>query len=419
MVVSGFTQPAHGRVTLLGARAIYTPDPGFSGDDSFRYTISDPAGGASTGMVVLGVAALTPSCTLTIAGPGSAIKGPAIQLTATPVCNFGAPEIQWLHRTGTSGTFAVFKNFSTQTSADFPTTSSALGAHQFQAKVRIQGTTPRFTSNTVTTTLVASTSPCTAVVLDLPAAGSVFATGQPISLHGTATCPAGVVPEYQYWVKQPQDAGFTVLPGFVPGGSSYTPPQAGSWVLAVAARAVGSSDPFQVQSAPVTVVVSHAPTAVDDTLTVDEDTTGTVDVLANDSDPDGDSLTATIVGPPAGGTASISAGVITYHPAANYNGSDAIGYRINDGHGNTATATVHVTITPEQDAPSAHHDFATVAEDGSVAVDVTANDTDVDGDPLTVIAHSSPAHGTVVFTGNVATYTPAANFHGSDTFEYT
>ena len=419
LVVTGYTQPAHGRVTLAGPRAIYTPAPGYVGGDSFRYTLTDAGGHTSTATASVIVAAALPACSITIFGPSSTPIGPAIHLTASASCNLGTPEIQWQHRVGISGTFTTFKNFSTATFADFTTTSQPLGVHQFRARVRAQGTTTTFTSNTLGVSLVANTSPCTAVVLDAPAAGAVFAVGQAIALHGTATCPVGVVPEFEYLVMQPSDTGFTVLPGTFPGGTSYAPPQPGSWVFAAAVRASGSTADFQLQSTPVTVAVSHAPTAVDDALVIDEDTTGTVDVLANDSDPDGDPLTATIVAPPAAGTASIAAGVVTYHPAANYNGSDAIGYLISDGHGNTATATVQITVNPVEDPPSAHHDFLTLAEDGSGAIDVAANDTDPDGDALTVVGSSHPSHGTASFTGNVATYTPDPNYTGSDEFEYT
>jgi hypothetical protein len=416
LVVSAFTQGAHGQVTLIGGKATYTPAPGFSGDDSFRYTLTDAAGRVATGSVTLTVASLSPMCTITIFGPSSVVRGTPVHLTALASCNFGTPEIQWQHRTGTSGTFATFKNFSTATSADFSTTTVALGAHQFRAKVRIKGTTTTFTSNTVTTTVTANTSPCTTVALDAPTSGAIFATGAAIALHATATCPTGVVPEFQYLVKQPTDTNFTVIPGVFPGGTTYTPAFAGSWVFAAGVRAQGSSGAFQPQSGAVAVTVSHAPTAVDDTLVIDEDTTGTVDVLANDSDPDGDPLTATIVVPPAAGMASLSGGILTYYPAANYNGSDEVRYQISDGHGNTATATVHITINPVEDSPDAHHDFVTTAEDTPVSFDVTANDTDPDGDTLTVVDHSDPSNGTVTFDGNIATYRPNPNFVGDDYF---
>src|SRR5436190_5280643 len=63
-VITGFTQGAHGRVTVLGGSAIYTPDPGYAGSDSFRYTLSSATGTTTSALVDVGVAALTPSCTI-------------------------------------------------------------------------------------------------------------------------------------------------------------------------------------------------------------------------------------------------------------------------------------------------------------------------------------------------------------------
>ncbi|TMQ06211.1 MAG: tandem-95 repeat protein, partial [Deltaproteobacteria bacterium] len=146
---------------------------------------------------------------------------------------------------------------------------------------------------------------------------------------------------------------------------------------------------------------------------------GSVDVLANDSDPDGDPLTAAITTPPVAGMASISGGVVTYYPVANYHGEDAVGYTVSDGHGNTASATLHVAINSINDPPSAQHDFITVAEDGRLAFDPTANDSDVDGDALAVTGITPPSHGTATLDGNVVTYVPDPDYVGDDYLEYT
>ena len=92
---------------------------------------------------------------------------------------------------------------------------------------------------------------------------------------------------------------------------------------------------------------------------------------------------------PAGaGTACTAA--VTYTPAADYHGTDSLTYTINDGHGNTATATVHVTINSVNDAPVAVDDSLVAIEDTGSSIDVTLNDQDVDGDALTVAAVSTP-----------------------------
>src|SRR5205085_162064 len=115
------------------------------------------------------------------------------------------------------------------------------------------------------------------------------------------------------------------------------------------------------------------PAAVNDAATTAEDTAVSIAVLTNDSDAGGDTLTVSVATAPAHGTAAVNAdGSVTYTPAANYNGADSFTYTIADGHGATATATVGLTITAENDAPVATNDTTTTAEDTAVAIHVLA-----------------------------------------------
>ncbi|HEY0992233.1 MAG TPA: Ig-like domain-containing protein, partial [Kofleriaceae bacterium] len=418
LIVTGFTQGEHGRVTLSGSTATYKPRPGFVGHDCFRYTISDGNGHSSTATVDVVVTAVTPMCTITLSGPDTGVIGPPVHLTATASCNVGPPEIQWRHRIP-GGVFQTFKNFSLATTADYDTTRAQTGTHFFQARVRAQGTTTVFTSNIVTTVLTREPAPCTAVVLDTPTTGTLFPSNTAIALHATATCPSGVTPEYQFRARVPQAPQWTTLGAYGPNSATFTPPDDGDWEISAVARAIGSTAAFQAESETARVTVNDAPQANDDELTIDEDQPGTVNVLANDLDANGDTLTATITGEPDIGTATISAGVVTYTPAPDYNGSDSLSYTIDDGHGHTATATLHVTINAINDAPAAIHDSLVAIEDTASSLDVTLNDLDVDGDTLTVIDVHTPDHGTATFDGTVVTYLPAANYNGPDSFQYT
>ena len=142
-------------------------------------------------------------------------------------------------------------------------------------------------------------------------------------------------------------------------------------------------------------------------------------VLSNDSDVEGDSLTITAVIQGANGTVTTDAASVTYTPAENFNGSDSFSYTISDGNGGTATAQVDVTVTAVNDDPVAADDTAGTAEDTAVTVDVLSNDSDVEGDSLTITAVIQGANGTVTTDGASVTYTPNADYNGSDTFNCT
>src|SRR5205823_10220258 len=103
-----------------------------------------------------------------------------------------------------------------------------------------------------------------------------------------------------------------------------------------------------------------------------------------------------------------------------YNGVDAFTYTIGDGHGGTATGTVNVTITAVNDPPVANNDTATTAEDTAVTIAVLGNDTDVDGDTLTVTGVSVPQHGSAASHPDGDRKSAAeAKYNGADSFTYT
>ncbi len=164
--------------------------------------------------------------------------------------------------------------------------------------------------------------------------------------------------------------------------------------------------------------VNDDPVANPDAATTAEDTPVTIAVLDNDTDTENDALTVTAATALHGTIAINNDGTLTYTPAADYNGPDTITYSIDDGHGGTAASTVAVTVTGINDDPVANPDEATTAEDTPVTIAVLDNDTDVDGDDLT-ISGASALHGTVVMNDDgTLTYTPAADYNGPDTISY-
>src|SRR5439155_15753931 len=117
-------------------------------------------------------------------------------------------------------------------------------------------------------------------------------------------------------------------------------------------------------------------------------------VLANDSDVDGDTLSAILVSQPTHGALNLNTnGGFTYLPATNYNGADSFTYRANDGALDSGIATVNITITGVNDAPVAVNDKYRTPEDTQLTVTaagVLTNDSDVDGDALSAILVSQP-----------------------------
>ena len=170
-----------------------------------------------------------------------------------------------------------------------------------------------------------------------------------------------------------------------------------------------------------TVGVNQAPIANDDSAETEEDVAVLIDVLANDSDPDGDPLSIEAIPvAPANGSAVIEGAQIRYTPDSGFFGTDDFDYTASDGQGGMATATVTITVNEAANqAPIANDDAAETNESVSVLIDVLANDSDPDGDPLSLISVADPDGGATSIEGEEIRYTPDPGFSGSDAFEYT
>jgi VCBS repeat-containing protein len=170
---------------------------------------------------------------------------------------------------------------------------------------------------------------------------------------------------------------------------------------------------------------SQAPVAGADSYVTPEDVPLTVaapGVLGNDSDVDGDALTAVKVSDPANGSVTLNPnGSFTYTPNANYNGADSFTYKARGGGSDSSVATVTVTVTPVPDVPVAAPDSFTTPEDTALIVDapgVLGNDSDPEGG-MSAVKVTDPVHGTLTLSADGSfTYTPAANFNGVDSFTY-
>ena len=190
-----------------------------------------------------------------------------------------------------------------------------------------------------------------------------------------------------------------------------------------------------VDTANLTITITGSndgPTAVDDTATTDEDAAAlNIDLLGDDTDPDGDTLSLTeIDGVAAGGTITLASGALVtvngdgtvdYDPNGQFNNlddtesaTDSFEYTISDGNGGTGTATATITITGNEDPTVIAPDSATTDENTPAVIDVLGNDSDPDDNdnPLTVDTVTQPPanQGTVTNNGTNVTFTPGSDF---------
>jgi VCBS repeat-containing protein len=176
--------------------------------------------------------------------------------------------------------------------------------------------------------------------------------------------------------------------------------------------------------------VNDAPVAVADSVSTSEDgslTIAAATLTANDSDIDGDSLSVLSVdGSASVGTVQLVGGQVVYTAGSAFQtlrvgetALDRFSYTVTDASGATATATVDVVINGANDAPTAGDDSAFANAGGSVIINVLANDSDPEGEAITIASVGTAGNGTVVINADgTVRYTPNAGFSGNDTFTY-
>ncbi|MBB3329553.1 hypothetical protein BDK63_000393 [Halomonas campaniensis] len=227
----------------------------------------------------------------------------------------------------------------------------------------------------------------------------------------TGTTRLDVTTSLQAWADGENNLGWAFLP-LGPDGWSFD-------------SAEGMSPPRLIVEYRYTPVapVNNPPVAQDDTASTLEGSAIQIAVLENDSDPDGDPLTVGAVTQPSHGSVTLNPdGTLTYTPDAGFVGSDSFTYQASDGALLSDPATVQVTIEqaePVNAPPLAQDDTASTVQGSAVQIAVLENDSDPDGDPLTVGAVTLPGNGSVTVNADgTLTYTPDFGFIGSDSFTY-
>jgi len=404
--VQSVTQPDNGSVSHDGSEITYTPDPNFHGVDSFTYTISDGNAGTSTAAVTVTVAEVNDA---PIARNDEADTDEDTPISIDVLRNDGDPDGDPLSVEAVSqpANGTVLNNGTDVTYTPDP---AFFGVDTFTyAACDGNGCTALAT---VTVTVFPVNDPPTAqddsdtTDEDFPVTLDVLDNdsdpeGDPLEIESVAQPANGSVSSDGFDIIYTPDPDFQGIDSF-----TYT-----------LSDGNGGSDAATVT---VTVVaVNDPPIAADDSDATDEDFPVTIDVLDNDSDPDGDGLVVQSVTRPTHGTVVNHGGTVTYTPDPGFNGPDSFSYVVTDGNGGSDTANVAVTIESINDAPVAADDSDTTDEDAPITIDVLDNDSDPDGDGLVVQSVTQPSHGTAVNHGSTVTYTPDPGFNGPDSFEYT
>jgi hypothetical protein len=413
--------PSNGTTTVNNDGTItYGPNDGFTGTDSYTYSVADDAGAADTAEVTIQVnednqppTASADEDTTTAGEPVTTDvlandTDPDGTLDESTVAVQSGPS-DGSATANADGTITYTPNSGfTGTDSYIYTVKDDDGAESDTAEVTIEvnegNQAPTAKADRDTTTLGQSTTtdvltndfdedgsldPSTVTVQSGPSSGTASA-----NTDGTIT----YTPSNQFF-----------------GEDSYI-------------YTVKDDDGAESDTAQVTIEVNAPPVAEDDEYGTDEDSTLVVNeeegVLENDSDPEEEGLEASmVVSAPSKGIVTLDAdGSFTYTPDPDSNGTDSFEYEAVDPVGAADTATVTIEIDPVNDPPTARADRDTTTEGQSTTTDVLANDTDPDGtlDESTVAVQSGPSDGSATANADgTITYTPNSGFTGTDSYIYT
>ena len=242
-------------------------------------------------------------------------------------------------------------------------------------------------------------------------ADKTITEGESVTLTATASDPDGTIQSYEWKegsVVKGNSATLT-LNNLSKGVHIFT-------MTVTDDKGATASDTVRVKVKPKPVE-NHPPVADDKSIKTNE---GAVHaVTLSGSDADGDTLTYTVVTQPAHGSLIGTVPNLTYVPYSGFYGTDSFTYKVNDGKADSSVATVTITVVKLPDmnrAPVANGQSVTTNEDTPKTITLTG--TDPDGDALTYTVTAQPAHGTLSGTAPNLTYTPAANYNGSDSFSF-
>ena len=422
LAIVAFTQPATGSITQLSASVLaFDPAANMTGADAFTYTITDSRGGLDTATVTLDVVQVNDAPTAiadfaVVDEDGSVdipvlsndldAEGEALTLVAVSTGFSGTTSV-----VGNQVRYQPLANLALPLPDNFlyvvSDASGAISTGSVSVSVTPINDAP-ITSSDLALTIEDQPITINALLNDSDIENDTLALESinvPVNFPGEVTfTPQGEI---------------TIVPA-----PNFTTEVGVSFsTVTTDGRA---SSPSTVTL--IVIAANDAPVAVNDVgFFTDEDAALEINVLANDSDVDGDLLSVAAFSTPIRGSVSTLAnGNILYTPNPNASGGEIFTYTVIDNQGGSATATVALEILAVADAPVAGDDGPVpLAEDTTRTITLAlllANDIDLDGDPLELIAVGTPLHGIASLVGAPATqilYTPDADYFGQDSVTYT
>jgi VCBS repeat-containing protein len=440
--VTSVTQGAHGSVSFnANGTLTYTPNANYSGTDTFTYTVT--AGGTTeTATETVTINAVNQAPTSTAPASVTTNEDTTLSFTggnALSVADVDSPNLtvslNVAHGTLTLGTTTGLTfttgNGTANTAMTFSGTqaqiNNALASLSFKPNPDFNGSDALgFSTSDGSLTTARSVALTITPVADITADNVTTNEDSAISFNaitGTNGATADTFSDPGRTITSVTQGLHGTVSFTAAGVLTYTPVASfyGSDSYSYTVSAGGSTETASVT---MTVVhVNHAPVANSDSFTVAEDATATINVRANDTDADNDPLTVTQVNGQAisaggagiaitGGTITLGSGSdLVYTPTAFYRGSTSFTYTVADPSGATSTATVTGTVTPVNHAPTVANDVATIDEDHGTSGNVLVNDSDPDGDPLTVASVNGNAAnvGATVAGSNGGLFTIQSN----------
>ena len=410
LAIKSLTAPSHGVAEKENGKVKYTPNIGYSGTDSFEYTISDGNGGEDKAKV-----------TVTIQGKGNTPPEASDDSATTEYEK--AVDIDVLKndsdedgdtltiKSHTNPKHGVAKiedrkikytpkaGYSGEDSFEYTITDGNSAEDTATVKIKIKekkNTPPKANDDKAVTEYE------TAVVIDVVKNDS-DADADKLTVKSLTKPKNGVAKIENGKINYNPNAAFSGTDTF-----TYT-----------LSDGNGGED-----KATVTVTVKEKPNtppkANSDSAKTQYETKIIIDVLKNDSDEDKDTLSIKSVGSPEHGIAAIKSGKVEYTPEHGFSGNDTFTYTISDGKGGESSAGVTVIVDKKPNTPPEANDDSAVTEySKSVIIDVIKNDNDADGDTLSIKSHTNPKNGIVLIEDKDIKYTPNSGFSGADSFKYT